>query len=199
MCFQALSAEEINRQRVLLKGSSWKLPGFLRAAQCWNMALSSFRTEIAQALFLWRVTVFYYIEEQSTSCVQQKCYLTNQPMLRDSGDVSTEAPLTQLLFTPVGSLSSCFLQMQISLAWRKTNNNRYLHKNSTALHKPSVTLDPSLAEVVPFMCKNAWFRLLEKAITLLQRTGPACQVALLLDIPAYAKNVQNVLWKLEDR
>lgn len=92
-----------------------------------------------------------------------------------------------------------FLQMQISLAWRKTNNNRYLHKNSTALHKPSVTLDPSLAEVVPFMCKNAWFRLLEKAITLLQRTGPACQVALLLDIPAYAKNVQNVLWKLEDR
>lgn len=147
MCFQALSAGEINRQRVLLKGSSWKLPGFLRAGQRWNMAVSSFRTEIAQALFLWRVTVFYYIEEQSTSCVQQKCYLTNQPMLRDSGDVSTEAPLTQLIFTPVGSLSSCFLQMQISLAWRRTHSNKYLHRNSAALHKPSVTLYPSFVDI----------------------------------------------------
>lgn len=40
LCFQALSAGGINRQRVLLKWSGSKLPGFSRPGQCWNMPVS---------------------------------------------------------------------------------------------------------------------------------------------------------------
>lgn len=43
------------------------------------------------------------------------------------------------------------------------------------------------------MYKHTQFRLLKKAIALLKRSWPACQDMLLLNIPAYAKNMQDSL------